>query len=58
MKIQNQNFLIKYDRSKPDGTPRKLLDISIAKKYGWKPKFTLEKALRITIKDFEKEWKY
>ncbi|MAH97822.1 MAG: GDP-fucose synthetase [Euryarchaeota archaeon] len=57
MKIQNINLIVKYDRSKPDGTPRKLLDISIARKYGWKPKFTLQKALTITIKDFEKEWK-
>jgi GDP-L-fucose synthase len=26
---------IKYDKNKPNGTPRKLLDVSIAKKHGW-----------------------
>jgi GDP-L-fucose synthase len=33
---------IQHDMSKPDGTPRKLLNISLAKKYGWKPKVTLD----------------
>lgn len=32
---------IKYDTSKPDGTPRKLLDISKLKKLGWKPEIKL-----------------
>ena len=54
MKIMNQNFKIQYDKTKPDGTPRKLLDISLAKKYNWKPKFDLMEALRTTVKDFEK----
>ena len=27
----------RFDKNKPDGTPRKLLDISEAKSYGWKP---------------------
>ncbi len=34
-----------YDRSKPNGTPRKVLDISLAKRYGWKPKYKLKNAL-------------
>lgn len=32
---------IKWDRSKPDGTPRKLLDISKIKKLGWQPAISL-----------------
>jgi GDP-L-fucose synthase len=32
---------LKWDRSKPDGTPRKLLDISKIKKLGWQPTITL-----------------
>ena len=56
MKITNDNFKIKYDKTKPDGTPRKLLDISLAKKYNWKPKFDLMEALRTTVKDFEKNY--
>jgi GDP-L-fucose synthase len=54
MKILNCNFKIKYDKSKPDGTPRKLMDISLARKLGWKPKYRLIDALKKTVKDFEK----
>ena len=38
----NKAIRIKYDRSKPNGTPRKLLDTSLAKSYGWKPKHNLK----------------
>ena len=54
-KLRKQ-LLIQYDKTKPDGTPRKLLDISLAKKYNWKPKFDLMEALRTTVKDFEKNY--
>jgi len=37
---------IRYDRSKPDGTPRKLLDITRLKSLGWEPKTTLEEGIR------------
>ena len=30
--------------------PRKVLDISLAKKYGWKPKISLDQGFDITIK--------
>ena len=33
--IPNRKVKIKFDLSKPNGTPRKLLDVSLAKKYGW-----------------------
>ena len=56
MRIMSQTLKIKYDKTKPDGTPRKLLDISLAKKYNWKPKFNLTEALKITIQDFEKNY--
>jgi GDP-L-fucose synthase len=42
IKSLNLNIKIKFDKSKPDGTPRKLLDISLAKKYGWFPKISLK----------------
>ena len=44
---------IKYDKSKPDGVPRKLLDVSLAKKYGWKSKTLLKDGLSRTLKDFQ-----
>ena len=52
--IPNKKIKIRYDLSKPNGTPRKVLDISLAKKYGWKPKKDLETAIIETYKDFLK----
>jgi GDP-L-fucose synthase len=37
---------IKHDLSKPDGTPRKLLDVSKVKQLGWKAKTSLEEGIR------------
>jgi len=39
---------IKHDLSKPDGTPRKLLDISKIKSLGWKPKTNMEEGIKRT----------
>jgi GDP-L-fucose synthase len=39
---------IEWDSTKPDGTPRKLLDISRLAKLGWKPRIGLEEGLRST----------
>ena len=43
---------IKFDKNKPNGTPRKILDVSLAKKYGWKAKTDIKKAIKITYEDF------
>jgi GDP-L-fucose synthase len=43
---------IKYDKSKPNGTPRKVLDVSLAKKYGWKSKIDLKDAIKMTYNDY------
>jgi len=40
---------IRWDSSKPDGTPRKLLDISRIKALGWANKVTLEMGVKETI---------
>ena len=40
---------ILFDRSKPNGTPRKVLDISLAKKHGWKAKFDLRDSLELAF---------
>ncbi len=39
---------IKYDRSKPDGTPRKLLDVSKIRKMGWEARTSLQEGIRKT----------
>ena len=50
--IPNKNIKIKYDLSKPNGTPRKLLSISLAKKYGWQAKMKLKESILFTYKSF------
>ncbi|MEN8154850.1 MAG: GDP-L-fucose synthase [Acidobacteriota bacterium] len=45
---------IKWDSTKPDGTPQKLLDINRIKKLGWKPSISLGKGIELTYKDFFK----
>ena len=56
-KKMNYRGSIILDKSKPDGTPRKIIDSSIAKKYGWKPKFSLLDGFNITIDDFKSKIK-
>ena len=43
---------IKWDPSKPDGTPRKLLDVSKLESLGWKYKTELEDGIRLAYEDF------
>ena len=43
---------ISYDKSRPDGSPQKLLDISRLKKLGWSPKISLSEGLALAYKDF------
>jgi GDP-L-fucose synthase len=37
-----------WDNTKPDGTPRKLMDVSKMAKQGWKAKITLEEGIKTT----------
>jgi GDP-L-fucose synthase len=37
-----------YDASKPDGTPRKLLDVAKLTALGWRPRISLETGIRQT----------
>jgi GDP-L-fucose synthase len=43
-----------FDTTKPDGTPRKLLDTSRLTTLGWKPQTTLYEGLQKTYRDFSK----
>lgn len=42
-----------WDISKPDGTPRKLLDVSKIKSFGWEPLVNLNDGLKIAVADFQ-----
>ena len=42
---------ILWDHSKPDGTPKKQLDITKISDLGWEPKISLQDGLKMTIKD-------
>ncbi len=53
-KITGYKGEIKWDKSKPDGTPRKLLDVSKLKKLGWKAKIPLEEGIKRAYDDFVK----
>ncbi len=46
---------IENDPSKPDGTPRKLSDISVVKSTGWIPKISLRDGLALAYGDFLRE---
>ena len=48
----NVKLKIKFDQTKPNGTPRKIVDNTIAKKYGWKPKIEFKNGLQLKYKDF------
>ena len=43
---------IKWDSTKPDGTPRKLLDVSRLKNLGWTYQTELEDGIRLAYEDF------
>jgi GDP-L-fucose synthase len=43
---------LKWDSTKPDGTPRKLLDVQRLNEMGWRSKISLEEGLRSTIRDY------
>ena len=44
-----------WDASKPDGTPRKLLDCSLIRSLGWAPRIFLDAGLPRTIEDYRRE---
>lgn len=44
--------VISFDTSKPDGTPRKLMDSSRMNNMGWKPEISLAEGIRLAYRDF------
>jgi GDP-L-fucose synthase len=51
------NVRIKLDKKKPSGTPRKIIDCSLASRYGWESKIDLEKGFNLTYEDYLKKIK-
>ncbi len=49
---------IQFNTSMPDGTPRKLLDVSKIEKLGWKYKIDLKTGLKKTIEEFKQKFSY
>jgi GDP-L-fucose synthase len=43
-----------YDTSKPDGTPRKLLDINRIRTLGWQAKTDLKTGIKLTLEDYQR----
>ena len=54
-KIVGYEGEIAWDQSKPDGTPRKLMDSSRLFALGWKPKISLETGIRLAYDDYLKK---
>ncbi len=52
-KVGYQGLFV-FDSSKPDGTPKKLLDISKIKNLGWEPKISLSNGIEKTISEYIK----
>jgi GDP-L-fucose synthase len=52
LRKMNLRCKIVLDRSKSDGTPRKIIDSSIANKYGWYPKINLDLGFNLTIQSY------
>ena len=54
MKKFDVKLKIIYDKKRLDGMPKKCLDISLAKKYGWKPRINIDNGFNLTLRDFLK----
>ncbi|MCH5228910.1 MAG: GDP-L-fucose synthase [Muribaculaceae bacterium] len=54
--IIGYNGEIKWDTSKPNGTPRKLLDVSKASKLGWNYQTELREGIKLAYEDYKKKY--
>ncbi len=50
--LPNKKIKIEYDLSKPNGTQRKVLDISLARQYGWSPSVNFKKQILKTYSSY------
>ncbi len=54
-KVVNYKGILKFDSSKPDGTPRKLLNVDLLKSLGWEANTKLYEGLNISYEDYKKQ---
>lgn len=52
LSVVNPDAALVFDKSKPDGTPRKLLDVSRLAEMGWTSKIALDAGIRATYQDY------
>ena len=53
--VKQKKIKIIFDRSKPNGVMRKVMDVSLAKKYGWKAKLSLKSSIQKAYRSYLKE---
>lgn len=53
--VTGHNGPIIWDHSKPDGTPRKLLDVSRKHQFGWQHRISLEEGIARVYSEIDKE---
>lgn len=46
-----------WDTSKPDGTPKKQLDVRRLEEHGYKPRIDFQEGIKATVEDFKANWK-
>ena len=56
MKQLNVNLKIRYIKKSLIGTPRKIMDCSLAKKLGWKYKIKIDQGIKLCLNDFVKNY--
>ena len=56
-RLTNYEGKINWDKSKPDGTPQKRLDVKRINKLGWKYKIKLEEGIKQTINNYKEKYK-
>jgi GDP-L-fucose synthase len=52
MRVVEFKGRIVFDETKPDGTPRKLMDSSRLSGMGWRPRVPLEEGVRLSYRDY------
>ena len=55
--IVGYNGEIEWDITKPDGTPRKLMDSTKLYHMGWEPTIALREGIKRTYEEFREIWK-